>query len=48
MLGSMALGQAGPQFAVLGTAQGAATAIFDIIDRVFSCWKVTILPALDT
>uniref|UniRef100_A0A914VZ75 Uncharacterized protein n=1 Tax=Plectus sambesii TaxID=2011161 RepID=A0A914VZ75_9BILA len=33
MLGSMALGSAGPQFAVIGTAQGAAGAIFDIIDR---------------
>ncbi|KAK0397961.1 hypothetical protein QR680_002359 [Steinernema hermaphroditum] len=33
MLGSMAMGQAGPQFAVIGTAQGAAAAIFDIIDR---------------
>ena len=34
MMGSMALGQAGPQFAVIGTAQGAASAIYDIIDRV--------------
>ncbi len=34
MMGSMALGQAGPQFAVVGTAQGAAGAILDIIDRV--------------
>ena len=33
-MGSMALGQAGPQFAVIGTAQGAAGAIFEIIDRV--------------
>jgi ABC-type multidrug transport system fused ATPase/permease subunit len=33
MMGSMALGQAGPQFAVIGTAQGAASAIYDIIDR---------------
>ncbi|KAH7730954.1 bile salt export pump [Aphelenchoides avenae] len=33
MMGSMALGQAGPQFAVIGTAQGAAGSIFDIIDR---------------
>ncbi|TKR73206.1 hypothetical protein L596_020543 [Steinernema carpocapsae] len=33
MLGSMAMGQAGPQIAVVGTAQGAAAAIFDIIDR---------------
>uniref|UniRef100_A0A914WVT4 ABC-type xenobiotic transporter n=1 Tax=Plectus sambesii TaxID=2011161 RepID=A0A914WVT4_9BILA len=33
MLGSMALGQAGPQMAVIATAQGAAGAIFDIIDR---------------
>ncbi|VDK42595.1 unnamed protein product [Anisakis simplex] len=34
MMGSMALGQAGPQFAVLGAAQGAAGTIFEIIDRV--------------
>ncbi|KAK0401518.1 hypothetical protein QR680_015832 [Steinernema hermaphroditum] len=33
MLGSMAMGQAGPQIAVIGTAQGAAAAIFEIIDR---------------
>ncbi|TKR88808.1 hypothetical protein L596_012994 [Steinernema carpocapsae] len=33
MMGSMAIGQAGPQFAVIGTAQGAAAAIFEIIDR---------------
>uniref|UniRef100_A0A914CAD8 ABC-type xenobiotic transporter n=1 Tax=Acrobeloides nanus TaxID=290746 RepID=A0A914CAD8_9BILA len=33
MMGSMALGQAGPQFAVVGTAQGAAAAIYEIIDR---------------
>uniref|UniRef100_A0AC34QYV8 p-glycoprotein n=1 Tax=Panagrolaimus sp. JU765 TaxID=591449 RepID=A0AC34QYV8_9BILA len=33
MMGSMALGQAGPQFAVVGTAQGAASAIYEIIDR---------------
>uniref|UniRef100_A0A914ZBL4 ABC transmembrane type-1 domain-containing protein n=1 Tax=Panagrolaimus superbus TaxID=310955 RepID=A0A914ZBL4_9BILA len=33
MMGSMALGQAGQQFAVLGIAQGAASAIFEIIDR---------------
>uniref|UniRef100_A0A7E4W3A9 ABC-type xenobiotic transporter n=1 Tax=Panagrellus redivivus TaxID=6233 RepID=A0A7E4W3A9_PANRE len=33
MMGSMALGQAGQQFAVLGIAQGAAAAIFDVIDR---------------
>ncbi|KAE9555670.1 hypothetical protein FO519_001141 [Halicephalobus sp. NKZ332] len=33
MMGSMALGQAGPQFAVIGTAQGAASAIYEIIDR---------------
>uniref|UniRef100_A0A914DVT8 p-glycoprotein n=1 Tax=Acrobeloides nanus TaxID=290746 RepID=A0A914DVT8_9BILA len=33
MMGSMALGQAGQQFAVIGTAQGAAAAIFNIIDR---------------
>lgn len=34
MMGSMALGQAGPQFAVLGTAMGAAGALYQIIDRV--------------
>ncbi|KAH7697576.1 multi-drug resistance protein 1, partial [Aphelenchoides avenae] len=34
VMGSMALGQAGQQFAVIGTAQGAAAAILDIIDRV--------------
>lgn len=33
-MGSMALGQAGQQFAVIGTAQGAAAAILDLIDRV--------------
>lgn len=33
MMSSMALGQAGQQFAVLGAAQGAASAIFEIIDR---------------
>ncbi|PAV65224.1 hypothetical protein WR25_20742 [Diploscapter pachys] len=33
MMGSMALGQAGPQFAVLGTALGAAGALYEIIDR---------------
>lgn len=34
MMGSMALGQAGPQFAVLGTAMGAAGSLYQIIDRV--------------
>lgn len=34
MMGSMALGQAGPQIAVIGIAQGAANAIYEIIDRV--------------
>uniref|UniRef100_A0AC34FII6 ABC transmembrane type-1 domain-containing protein n=1 Tax=Panagrolaimus sp. ES5 TaxID=591445 RepID=A0AC34FII6_9BILA len=34
LMGSIALGQAGQQFAVIGTAQGAASAIFEIIDRV--------------
>ncbi|CAI4228037.1 unnamed protein product [Auanema sp. JU1783] len=34
MLGSMALGQAGPQFAVLGTALGAAGALYEVIDRI--------------
>lgn len=43
MMGSMALGQAGPQFAVIGTAQGAASAIYEIIDRVsfYFCKLVT-------
>ena len=30
----MAIGQASQQFAVVGTAQGAAEAIFEVIDRV--------------
>lgn len=34
LMGSMALGQAGQQFAVIGTAQGAASAIFEVIDRI--------------
>ena len=34
MMGSIALGQAGPQFAVLGAAQGAAASIFEVLDRV--------------
>ncbi|PIO59293.1 ABC transporter, ATP-binding protein, partial [Teladorsagia circumcincta] len=34
MMGSMALGQAGPQFAVLGTAMGAAGSLYQIIDRI--------------
>ncbi|PAV82741.1 hypothetical protein WR25_16150 [Diploscapter pachys] len=33
MMGSIALGLAGPQFAVLGVAQGAATSIYEVIDR---------------
>ncbi|WKY04625.1 hypothetical protein Q1695_005549 [Nippostrongylus brasiliensis] len=33
MMGSIALGQAGPQFAVLGAAQGAAASIFEVLDR---------------
>ncbi|KAK5970419.1 ABC transporter transmembrane region, partial [Trichostrongylus colubriformis] len=33
MMGSLALGQAGPQFAVLGAAQGAAASIFEVLDR---------------
>uniref|UniRef100_A0A0N5C260 ABC-type xenobiotic transporter n=1 Tax=Strongyloides papillosus TaxID=174720 RepID=A0A0N5C260_STREA len=33
MMGSVALGQAGPQFAVLGTALGCASSLFEIIDR---------------
>lgn len=39
MMGSLALGQAGPQFAVLGAAQGAAASIFEVLDRVSPfCW----------
>src|SRR5689334_309685 len=34
MMGSMALGRASQQFAVVGTAQGAAADIFEVIDRV--------------
>ncbi|CAL2042115.1 unnamed protein product [Caenorhabditis brenneri] len=33
MMGSMALGLAGPQMAVLGTAQGAASSIYEVLDR---------------
>ncbi|PAV82879.1 hypothetical protein WR25_21147 [Diploscapter pachys] len=33
MMGSVALGLAGPQFAVLGVAQGAATSVYEVIDR---------------
>ncbi|VDM73299.1 unnamed protein product [Strongylus vulgaris] len=33
MMGSLALGQAGPQFAVLGAAQGAAASIYEVLDR---------------
>ncbi|KAK6748563.1 hypothetical protein RB195_001282 [Necator americanus] len=33
MMGSLALGQAGPQFAVLGVAQGAAASIYEVLDR---------------
>ncbi|KIH55989.1 ABC transporter, ATP-binding protein [Ancylostoma duodenale] len=33
MMGSIALGQAGPQFAVLGAAQGAAASIYEVLDR---------------
>ncbi|KAF1759846.1 hypothetical protein GCK72_016313 [Caenorhabditis remanei] len=33
MMGSMALGLAGPQLAVLGTAQGAASSIYEVLDR---------------
>ncbi|VDL82988.1 unnamed protein product [Nippostrongylus brasiliensis] len=33
MMGSLAIGQAGPQFAVIGTAMGAAGAVYEIIDR---------------
>ncbi|GMR45915.1 hypothetical protein PMAYCL1PPCAC_16110, partial [Pristionchus mayeri] len=34
MMGSMALGSAGPQYAVIGAAQGAASPLHEIIDRV--------------
>lgn len=34
MLGSIAMGQALEQFAVISTAQGAAVAVYDVIDRV--------------
>jgi ATP-binding cassette subfamily B (MDR/TAP) protein 1 len=34
MMGSMALGNAGPQIAVLAAAKGAGAAIFEIIDKV--------------
>lgn len=34
MMGSVALGQAGPQLAVLGGAQGSAASIFEVLDRV--------------
>uniref|UniRef100_A0A914WE06 ABC-type xenobiotic transporter n=1 Tax=Plectus sambesii TaxID=2011161 RepID=A0A914WE06_9BILA len=34
LLGSIALGQAGPNFAVIGTAKGSAGAVYEIIDRV--------------
>ncbi|CAI4223777.1 unnamed protein product [Auanema sp. JU1783] len=33
MMGSVALGQAGPQFAVLGAAQGAASSVYEVLDR---------------
>ncbi|CAI5451390.1 unnamed protein product [Caenorhabditis angaria] len=33
MMGSMALGQAGQQFATIGTAMGAAAALYEVIDR---------------
>lgn len=34
MMGSMALGQAGQQFATIGTALGAAASLYEVIDRV--------------
>lgn len=34
LLGSLAMGQALEQFAVISNAQGAAVAIYDVIDRV--------------
>ncbi|CAI2352724.1 unnamed protein product [Caenorhabditis sp. 36 PRJEB53466] len=33
MMGSMALGQAGQQFATIGTAMGAAASLYEVIDR---------------
>ncbi|KAI6201627.1 P-glycoprotein-9 [Aphelenchoides besseyi] len=33
MIGSMSLGQAAPQFAVIGTAMGTAASIYEVIDR---------------
>ncbi|CAL2047788.1 unnamed protein product [Caenorhabditis brenneri] len=33
MMGSMALGQAGQQFATIGTALGAAASLYEVIDR---------------
>ncbi|KAI6235217.1 P-glycoprotein-9 [Aphelenchoides besseyi] len=33
MIGSMSLGQAAPQFAVIGTALGTAASIYEVIDR---------------
>lgn len=43
----MALGQAGQQFAVVGTAQGAAAAIFEIIDRVSEQSRFLLLSLFD-
>ncbi|KHJ81511.1 hypothetical protein OESDEN_18803 [Oesophagostomum dentatum] len=43
MMGSIALGQAGPQFAVLGVAQGAAASIYEVLDRVNPLLNVGIL-----
>lgn len=34
MMGSMALGQAGQQFATIGTALGAAASLYEVIDRI--------------
>ena len=36
MFGSMQLGQAGPNFADIATAQGAAYQVFLVIDRVIN------------
>jgi len=36
MFGSMQLGQAGPNFADIATAQGAAYKVFLVIDRVIN------------
>ncbi|VDP04804.1 unnamed protein product [Heligmosomoides polygyrus] len=42
MMGSLALGQAGPQFAVLGAAQGAAASIFEVLDRILKALSLSV------